>query len=246
MSQPHSPASESSPPKGTPVRMLLTQQLRESITDGTFKPGDRMIERDLCERWNVSRASVREALRQLEAEGLIEIISHRGPLVRSLSYDEMIELRELQLSLERLVARRFALYGSEAAMDLLDARINELEQSFVSRDQHVVKTAKAAYFEAFTAGAQSETLREYVRQVNARLAFLWASSLMVPGRSAESITNMRMLLTMIRNRNSDAAEAAITIHHELAKAAGMRGWEAFQASQQASRVLRKPTKALKP
>lgn len=217
--------------KGAGVRMQLTQQLRECVTDGTFKPGDRLIERELCDRFGFSRASVREALRQLEAEGLIEIIPHRGPVVRTMTLDEMLELKHLQLSLECLVARRFVANGDEHDLALLSRRIDELEQAFVTRDRHRIKSAKLAYFEAFAAGAHSPTLRDYVRQVNARLSFLWASSLMVPGRSEESIGDMRMVLEMIRRRSAEAAEGAVVIHHERAHAVGMQGWHAFEQSQ---------------
>ncbi|GAC1594862.1 MAG: hypothetical protein NVS3B28_25840 [Candidatus Velthaea sp.] len=64
-----------------PLRQQLTDVLRAAIADGQFKPGDRLIERDLCERTGVSRTSIREAFRALEAEGLIESIPNRGPVV---------------------------------------------------------------------------------------------------------------------------------------------------------------------
>lgn len=228
-----------------PVRTTLVEQLRDAVTDGTFQPGDRLVEREMCERWDVSRNSVREALRQLEAEGLVELTPHRGPSVRSLSYEEMLELKEIHLTLKCLVAKRFALNGSEADIQLLQLRIDQLEMAMQARDPHAVKTAKLAYFEAFTAGAKSPTLHEYMSQVNARLAFLWASSLMVPGRPDENIGDLRMLLSMIQSRNPRAAEAAVIIDDDRSKVAGMQGWRSFEARHAAPRKTNKKPRTSK-
>lgn len=230
--------------KVLPVRTKLVEQLRDAVTDGSFQPGDRLVEREMCERWNVSRNSVREALRQLEAEGLIELTPNRGPSVRGLSYEEMLELKEIHLTLKCLVAKRFALNGSEADIDLLKLRIDQLEVAMHTREPHAIKTAKLAYFEAFTAGAKSPTLHDYMSQINARLAFLWASSLMVPGRPDENIGDLRMLLSMISSRNPRAAEAAVIIDDDRSKVAGTEGWRSFEARQAASSKTKKQTKEI--
>ena len=63
------------------LRQQVLDQLRAAIVDLEFEPGERLVERKLCERMGVSRTSVREALRHLEAEGLITTVPHRGPVV---------------------------------------------------------------------------------------------------------------------------------------------------------------------
>jgi DNA-binding GntR family transcriptional regulator len=94
-----------------------------------------------------------------------------------------------------------------------------------------IKSAKAALFESLAAGANSEILTSYFRQVNARLSFLWSSSLMFPGRPAESINELFALLTAIRNRNAAAAEAAMLLHIEHGKAIGIYGLRVFEESR---------------
>lgn len=61
------------------VRAIVAQKLREAIMSGTFKPGQRLVERELCEMTGVSRPSIREALRLLEADGMVSTVPHRGP-----------------------------------------------------------------------------------------------------------------------------------------------------------------------
>ena len=63
------------------LRELTLEKMRGTILSFRFKPGDRLVERDLCEQLGVSRSIVREVLRHLDAEGLVEIMPQRGPIV---------------------------------------------------------------------------------------------------------------------------------------------------------------------
>jgi DNA-binding GntR family transcriptional regulator len=107
-----------------------------------------------------------------------------------------------------------------------------------SEDVTFIKASKAALFEALAAGANSTHLTAYFRQVNARLSFLWSSSLMFPGRPAESISELFALLMAIRNRNAAAAEAAMLLHVEHGKAIGMYGLRVFEESRRIAPPLR--------
>lgn len=215
----------------TPVRAQLAQRLRTFITDGTFKPGDRMTERELCERLRVSRPSVREALRQLEAEGLIDILPNRGPVVRMITAADVLELWEVRVALETLIARRFAVHGTLDQIDDLEQAIHDFDAALKSKDVGIIKTTKNVLFEAFSAGANNSMLAAYFRQVNARLSFLWSSSLMFPGRPAESIGELVSLLTAIRRRSAAASQAAIVLHNEHARAIAMYGQRVFEESR---------------
>src|SRR5258708_3837322 len=215
----------------TPVRAQLAQKLRSLITEGVYKAGDRMTERALCERLGVSRPSVREALRQLEAEGLIDILPNRGPVVRMVSVSDVLELWEVRTALETLIARRFATQATEHQIQDLDKAIRDFDAALRSKDTGFIKSTKTALYEAFAAGANSAILTTYFRQVNARLSFLWSSSLMFPGRPAESIGELFALLTAIKNRNAAAAEAAILLHIEHGKAIAMYGLRVFEESR---------------
>src|ERR671938_580034 len=70
------------------VRAMVAQKLREAIMSGRLKPGQRLVERELCEMMGVSRPSIREALRLLEADGLVNTVPHRGPVVSTISLAE--------------------------------------------------------------------------------------------------------------------------------------------------------------
>lgn len=187
-----------------------------------------MIERELCERLHVSRTSLREALRQLEAEGLLEIIPNKGPVVRTIDTVEVIALWELGLTLEILIARRIALHGSLEQIEQLQKHVNEIADALVSGDPSQIKSSKNSFFNAFATSAHNETLASYYLQLVARMSFLWTSSLMIPGRPAESIREMNSLLSALRTRNPEAAQAALVLYNQNSKAISMYGLRAFK------------------
>jgi DNA-binding GntR family transcriptional regulator len=93
------------------LRRQVENALREAIMSGRFHPGQRLIERELCENLGVSRTSIREALRQLEAEKLICIVPHKGPTVASISLKEAEELYALRSVLEGFCRQRVCAAG---------------------------------------------------------------------------------------------------------------------------------------
>ena len=82
------------------VRAMVAQKLRAAIMSGTLKPGQRLVERELCEMTGVSRPSIREALRLLEADGLVNTVPHRGPVVSTISLEEAKQLYAARAVLE--------------------------------------------------------------------------------------------------------------------------------------------------
>ena len=215
------------------MRESLSRQLCALITDGTYKPGDRITERELCERLKASRPSIRETLRQLEAEGLLDIYPNRGAVVRKLSTDTVLNLWEVRLALETVAAERFARHGRPEQIERFDSAIRHMDAALRSRDRKKIKTAKSEMFEAFAAGAHNDLLAAYIRQINVRLSFLWSSSLMVEGRPAESIDEMLALLAAIRNHNPDAARAAVVLYNEHAKAIANYAMKVLEGQKEA-------------
>lgn len=83
----------------------VVDQLRNAITSGSLRPGQRLQQADLAKRLGVSRMPIREALRTLEREGLVELQPYRGAVVANLSSDELREIYEIRIALETLAVR---------------------------------------------------------------------------------------------------------------------------------------------
>lgn len=87
---------------------LVADAIRAALVRGDYAPGQRLVEADLCATYEASRATVREALRQLVSDGLVEIEPHKAARVRLVTLDEAIELAEVRMAVESLIAARAA------------------------------------------------------------------------------------------------------------------------------------------
>src|SRR5258708_16906644 len=154
-----------------------------------------MTERALCERLGVSRPSVREALRQLEAEGLIDILPNRGPVVRMVSVSDVLELWEVRTALETLIARRFATQATERQIQDLDKAIRDFDAALRSKDTGFIKSTKTALYEAFAAGANSAILTPDFPQRNTPLRILCSSPVVLPRPPPPNLRDPFSLLT---------------------------------------------------
>lgn len=198
--------------KSATLRQQVTSRLRIAITDGRFRPGDRLIERDLCALLDVSRPLVREALRQLEAEDLVTSIPYKGPVVSALTVEQARKLYLVRSALEGMVCRLFALHGTAAQKVTLRKRLDEFAAALRIGDRAAIVSAKNALYACLLAGADNEILESHARQLQARVSYLWSSSLGHPGRVAESIREMEAMVAAIERGDVDGAERACRVY----------------------------------
>ncbi|TKC78232.1 GntR family transcriptional regulator [Trinickia terrae] len=209
------------------LRELTLDKLRGAIVQGYFKPGDRLVERTLCDELGVSRTVVREVLRHLETEGLVEIIAHQGPIVARLDPAQVDEIYELRGLLEAHAARACAEHAAPELVGRLREERREIEDAFRSNDLPRVLEYTERFYETMFEGANKPIAHDVVRSLNARINRLRALTIAVPGRGDESNREMNALLDAIERRDGDAASAASFAHirrvAELAKAVLAQG-----------------------
>src|SRR5215475_9405817 len=111
------------------LRELTTAKLRDAILSLHFKPDQHLVERDLCEKTGVSRTSVREALRQLESEGLVERRGNRGLFVSSVTAEEAQQAYEVRAALEPEMARLFTERADSQHLKGLEGAFHQLEKA---------------------------------------------------------------------------------------------------------------------
>jgi GntR family transcriptional regulator, trigonelline degradation regulator len=193
-----------------PLRQQVLDTLRQAIIDGRLAPGARLTERELTEMLGVSRTVVREALRSLEAEGLVHVIPNKGPVVRALTRAEAEDLYQIRAVLEGLAARLFVLHASDGEIGQLAQALDVVVEAYDSGDAGRVLETKNRFYEVLFTGARSETLTSMLATLHARIWRWRALGLTHPGRSAdrsrESIAQLRSMLDAIRARDAEAAE----------------------------------------
>ena len=192
------------------LRQQVLERLREAIIAGGLLPGARLTERELTEQMGVSRTVLREALRQLEAEHLVEVIPNKGPVVRALSRAEAEDLYRIRAVLHGLAARVCVENADDETARRLDDALDNVVDAYRSSDAERVLDAKTRFYDALYQGAQSESLSAMLATLHARIARWRALGLGHPqrseARSRESMENLRAIVDAVRRRDADAAE----------------------------------------
>lgn len=194
------------------LRQQVIEALRGCITDLTFKPGDRLVERELCEMLGVSRTLVREGLSQLMAEGLIQNIPHKGPIVTVLDAKHAKGLYEVRAQLEALAAKRFALSATdEQRAELRAALLHLKDHGSADPTMHFLKS-KGRFYDVLLAGSDNPILSEVLRLVHTRVTLLRATTLAQPGRLEKSYKEIEAIVLAAERMDGDGAAAAAEFH----------------------------------
>jgi len=204
-------------PVAAPVRSQVVETLRVAITSGRFSPGQRLVEKELCDLLGVSRPSVREALRELESEGLIQTIPNRGPLVSRLTPQDAASIYEVRGVLEALAAKLCAERATPEQIAALSASVDELERASRSGDVEQVLVAKKVFYDNLLSGSRNVVIPTVLRTMNARITQLRRVSLSSTERLPETIREIRAVVAAIANRDAEGAFQASLLHIEKAQ-----------------------------
>jgi DNA-binding GntR family transcriptional regulator len=222
------------------LRAQVENHLREAITGGQLQAGQKLIERELCASMGVSRPSLREALRKLEAEKLIVQVPHRGPEVASISLVEARELYALRSILESYVAHEFTRLASDEAVAQLAVTVRRLKIAGLKKSRSDVLRAKADFYGVLFAGAGNALVQEILGGLMSRVSLLRGTSLMRTDRLQRSIEEISTLLTCIQNRDAEGAQAVSKNHVLNAEVAALAMLEKqIEDLKQASPTKRK-------
>ncbi|WP_042300323.1 GntR family transcriptional regulator [Paraburkholderia kururiensis] len=194
------------------LRELALDKLRGAIVQGYFKPGTRLVERTLCDELGVSRTVVREVLRHLETEGLVETAARQGPIVARLDPGQVGEIYELRGLLEANAASACATSATPELIARLRGIRRMIEAAFAAGDASRVLEHTEQFYDAMFEGAGKVVSLGVVKSLNARINRLRALTIATPGRSDESNREMNALLDAIERGDGQAAAAASCAH----------------------------------
>ncbi|HEY7603237.1 MAG TPA: GntR family transcriptional regulator [Gaiellaceae bacterium] len=195
-----------------PLRTQVSDILRREIVEMRLHPGQRLVERELIERLGVSRTTIREALRELAAEGLVTTIPQKGAIVAIPSPKEAAEVYEVRALLEGLAAREFVDNATELHLEALRQAMTQVARAGKKDDADGVLRAKNRFYDVLFGGADNATIRSILGGLQARVAVLRATSLTAPGRPRQSVTEIQAIVDAIERRDGDAAAEAASFH----------------------------------
>ncbi|MGV6802735.1 MAG: GntR family transcriptional regulator [Ruegeria sp.] len=197
-----------------PQGSSVYHQLLDEIRAGTLMPGDRLREIELSERLSVSRTPVREAIRQLEADGLVTHVPRQGATVRSLDYAEVMELYEMRAVLEGTAARLAARAASDVELDELDVLNERLAEAGTGPDAaRINRVFHATLLDA----AKNRFLARSMQSLHKALLILGPSQLLNSARAEEAVAEHRCIMAALKARDEDGAESEMRAHIRAAQ-----------------------------
>ncbi|MEM9972691.1 MAG: GntR family transcriptional regulator [Pseudomonadota bacterium] len=185
-------------------------KLMQAIESGVYQPGDRLREIEVADRLALSRTPVREALRRLEADNIVEHRPRVGAVVRTLGQTEVVELYEMRLVLERTAAQMAAKHAADAEIDAL-ARINRDIADAVAGGPRAA-AMNQSFHGAIYLAARNRFLLEATRAMNNALMLLGPTTLADAERVATVARQHGQIIEALRARDIEAAGAAADAH----------------------------------
>ena len=202
------------------LRDIVQAKMRDAIMAGHFAPGERLVERPLCEQLGVSRTVVRETIRYLEAEGLVETIPHKGPIVASLNWSQAKQIYDIRRQLESAAAEAAAKATSPAFDAALRAALAELGIAMKGQEWRAIFVATTAFYELIFAQAGHSIAWEVVQRLNGRISRLRALTLSAKDRSTSGLAHMTAIADAVMSEDARGAREAVKAHiKEAAKIA---------------------------
>lgn len=195
-----------------PLRQKIIAALRRAIEMGVLKPGERLIEKDLCAQLGVSRTCLREALRELEAQRVIANSTVRGLVVTPITVEDAANIYRVRAELEALIAEQFIERADAGNHAAFRAAAEGLKRAYETRDLETILDAKKIYYDAFCEGARNPVVFDLLMMLHLRTSQFRAASISRDQRRAGSIAEVDAILAAIGAGDVAAARAAARAH----------------------------------
>ncbi|MDC0738085.1 GntR family transcriptional regulator [Cognatishimia sp. SS12] len=181
----------------------------EAIDVGIYKPGDRLVESDLADRFGVSRTPIREALQRLETQSLLAR-DGRSLIVASLDHNQLSELYAVRSELEGLAARLAARHATPEEVRVLGAMV--AEDSALVNDAQALARANRRFHKMIHLASHNRYLVQQLDLVHRSMALMATTSLAVEGRGEVALAEHAAIVKAIEDRDENAAYEALKTH----------------------------------
>ncbi|MFF3302693.1 GntR family transcriptional regulator [Streptomyces sp. NPDC001741] len=203
---------QAGPITGEQAKQLALAHLRQAILCGETAPAQRLVENELAEQFGVTRAGVRAALIELEAEGLVERIRNRGSRVRVVTVEEAVAITECRMALEGLCAAKAAVAADDEQLDGLAVLGAEMAKAVAGGDPMLYSELNHELHTLVREFSGQQTAVSLLERLNGQLVRHRFQLALRPGRPQQSLSEHLAMIDAIRARDPQAAEAAVRSH----------------------------------
>lgn len=194
------------------LHQQVAEQIREMILEGRLLRGQKIDERGLCQAMGVSRTPVRESLRILSSEGLIDLIPHKGAFVRQPPIEEINDMFEVMSVLEGMCARLATTRMKSRDLDRIERLHGELEHHYRNRDHKAYLRANQALHVLIQQLSGNRVVHEVVNGLRQKVLLYRQEQLYRPDRFDQSMEEHRNLLEAFRRQDAALAERVMQEH----------------------------------
>ncbi|WP_425092536.1 GntR family transcriptional regulator [Tropicimonas sp. S265A] len=196
-----------------PAQRDAYDMILEAIDVGVYKPGDRLVESDLADRFGVSRTPIREALQRLETQSLLAR-DGRSLIVASLDHNEMAELYVVRAELEGLAARLAARHAAVEEIKVLAEMVKD--DVALLGDSAAMARANRRFHKQIHLASHNRFLVQQLDLVYRSMALMATTSLAAQGRGEKALEEHRAIVDAISKRDEEAAYSALKAHISIA------------------------------
>ncbi|HOP74477.1 MAG TPA: GntR family transcriptional regulator [Bacillota bacterium] len=200
-----------------PLRELVFESLREAIISGQLRPGERMMEIQLAEEMGVSRTPVREAIRKLELEGLVEMIPRKGAYVAGLSLRDIADVFEIRRALEGLAAELAADRITDEELERLERYLVIISEQIEAGNLEEVVQTDTDFHTLLYQASRNNRLSQIINNLREQIQRFRTTSLSYPGRMKAALEEHRKIVEAISSRDGEQARRIAQEHIENAE-----------------------------
>ena len=200
-----------------PLRELVCEKIRQAITTGIFKSGERLMEIQLAEEMGVSRTPVREAIRKLELEGFGVMIPRRGTYGADISIKDITEVYEIRTALDVLAAGLAAERISDEELEAMQRLLVEIGQHIEEGNLDKIIETDSAFHDILYQASRNERLVSIISNLREQITTLRGRSMHYPGRLINTLEEHRAIVDSMAQRDVEKAQQAVREHLENAE-----------------------------
>ncbi|MFC0271767.1 GntR family transcriptional regulator [Metabacillus herbersteinensis] len=190
----------------------LYLKIKQQIINQDLKPGERLPERELAEKYNVSRTPIRQALQQLSIEGLVEFIPYKGAFIKDLTIEEFKDITQLRMVLEKLAVEICCDSSDESVVKDLEEIITKQKNAIINKDVKEYSLLDQEFHYSFVRTSENKELKKFIELLNQKSFLSRIRTLSLPGQMERSVEEHQEILNCILLKDKEGAGNKASAH----------------------------------